>query len=67
MGLFSGLFGGNEEVTITTEVDETEVLTAKQQLDRVAESQGLERTGQEGEFYCGRCGWSSISTFPHNH
>jgi hypothetical protein len=66
MSWISNLFGG-DEVTISVEVDDSEVLSAKQLLDRVAEEQGLEPTEREGEYYCGICGWSPISTFPHSH
>jgi hypothetical protein len=66
MSWLSNIFGG-DEVTISTEVDESEVLSAKQQLDRVAESQGLESTGQEGEYFCGICGWQPISSYPCSH
>ena len=56
-----------EEVTISAEIDETEIPNIDQIFDQVAASQNLERTGQETDFYCGICGWSPISTYPHSH
>ena len=57
----------DNEVTLSVEVDESEISSVGNRLDRVAQELNLERTGQESDFYCGICGWSPISTYPHSH
>ena len=57
----------DNEVTLSTEVDESELSFVESRIDRVAQKLNLERTGQESDFYCGICGWSPISTYPHSH
>jgi hypothetical protein len=55
----------NEDIVIEASGDTLE--QALQNSKRAANRRGLEPNGIESEFYCGICGWSPISTFPHSH
>lgn len=68
MSWLKNLLGGDStlEVAIEAETDEGSLQRGVFALDGYASTKGFEET-REKEFYCGICGWSPISTFPHSH
>ncbi len=72
MSWLGNLFGGPNEKSDIVEVSSDRDITpemmafACQSMDRHMQAHRMEET-REKEFYCGICGWSPISTFPHSH
>jgi len=48
------------------ERDRAEMEAFKESLSKEKET-SHQSSNHDDDFYCGICGWSSISTFPHSH
>ncbi len=72
MSWLKNIFGGSSEKSDIVEVSSDSDITpemlafAYQSMDRYMQKHEMVET-REKDFYCGICGWSPISSFPHNH